>query len=31
VNQIAQLGKSPDLVPKLEAFVKSLGDGVKGK
>lgn len=31
VNQIAQLGMSPDLVPKLEAFVKSLGDGVKGK
>jgi tryptophan synthase alpha chain len=31
VNQIAQLGKSPDLVPKLEAFVKSLGDGVKGR
>ena len=31
VNQIAKLGKSPDLVPKLEAFVKSLGDGVKGR
>lgn len=31
VNQIAQLGKSPDLVPRLEAFVKSLGEGVKAK
>ncbi|MEN9572504.1 MAG: hypothetical protein RL514_359 [Verrucomicrobiota bacterium] len=31
VNQIAKLGKSPDLVPRLEAFVKSLGDGVKGR
>lgn len=31
VNQIAQLGKSPELVPKLEAFVKSLVDGVKGR
>ena len=29
VNQIAQLGKSPALVPTLEAFVKSLADGVK--
>lgn len=31
VNQIAELGKSPDLVPRLEAFVKSLGNGVKGR
>ena len=31
VNQIAQLGKSPHLVPRLEAFVKSLADGVKGR
>lgn len=29
VNQIAAHGKSPDLVPQLEAFVKSLGDAVK--
>ena len=29
VNQIAQLGKSPELVSKLDAFVKSLGDAVK--
>lgn len=29
VNQIAQLGKSSELVPKLGAFVKSLNDGVK--
>lgn len=29
VNQIAQLGNSPALVPTLEAFVKSLADGVK--
>lgn len=29
VNQIAQLGQSPELVPRLEAFVKSLADGVK--
>lgn len=31
VNQIAQLGKSPALVPRLEAFVKSLCNGVKGR
>ena len=31
VNQIAQLGRSPDLVPRLETFVKSLGDSVKGR
>jgi tryptophan synthase alpha chain len=31
VNQIAQLGDSPDLVPRLEAFAKSLADGVKGR
>ncbi len=31
VNQIAQLGQSPELVPRLEAFVKSLADGVKGR
>ena len=29
VNQIAACGKSPDLVPKVGAFVKSLGDAVK--
>ncbi len=29
VNQIAQHGKSPELVAKLGAFVKSLGDAVK--
>jgi tryptophan synthase alpha chain len=29
VNQIAQHGKSPDLVKKVTAFVKSLADGVK--
>ena len=29
VNQIAQHGKSPDLVPRIGAFVKSLGDAVK--
>ncbi len=29
VNQIAQLGKSPELVSKLGAFVKSLADAVK--
>jgi tryptophan synthase alpha chain len=29
VNQIAQHGKSPDLVNKVSAFVKSLADGVK--
>jgi len=29
VNQIAEHGKSPDLVPRLAAFVKSLGDAVK--
>ena len=31
VNQIAQLGASPELVPRLEAFAKSLADGVKGR
>jgi tryptophan synthase alpha chain len=31
VNQIAQLGDSPELVPRLEAFAKSLADGVKGR
>ena len=30
VNQIAQHGKSPDLVPTVTKFVKSLGDAVKG-
>lgn len=29
VNQIAEHGTSPDLVPKVSAFVKSLGDAVK--
>lgn len=29
VNQIAEHGQSPDLVPHLEAFVKSLGEAVK--
>jgi tryptophan synthase alpha chain len=29
VNQIAQLGKSPDLVTKVSAFAKSLADAVK--
>ena len=29
VNQIAEHGKSPDLVPKAAAFVKSLSDAVK--
>jgi len=29
VNQIAQHGKSPELVAKVAAFVKSLGDAVK--
>lgn len=29
VNQIAEHGKSPDLVAKVSAFVKSLGDAVK--
>lgn len=29
VNQIAQLGKSPELVSKLAAFVQALGDAVK--
>ena len=29
VNQIAEHGKSPDLVAKVGAFVKSLGDAVK--
>ena len=31
VNQIARLGNSPDLVPSLEAFVKSLADGIKSR
>ena len=31
VNQIARLGSSPDLVPSLEAFVKSLADGIKSR
>lgn len=31
VNQIACLGNSPELVPSLEAFVKSLADGIKRK
>jgi len=30
VNQIAQHGKSRDLVPKVAEFVKSLADAVKG-
>ncbi len=30
VNQIAANGKSPDLVPKVAAFVKTLADAVKG-
>jgi tryptophan synthase alpha chain len=29
VNQIAENGKSPDLVAKVGAFVKSLSDAVK--
>jgi tryptophan synthase alpha chain len=29
VNQIAEHGKSPELVAKVSAFVKSLGDAVK--
>jgi tryptophan synthase alpha subunit len=29
VNQIAANGKSPDLVPKLGAFVKAMADAVK--
>ena len=29
VNQIAQLGKSPDCVVKVSAFVKALGDAIK--
>ena len=29
VNQIAELGRSPDLVPRVEAFVKSLADAIK--
>ena len=29
VNQIAQHGKSPELVSKVSAFVKSLGDAIK--
>src|SRR5215468_4145530 len=29
VNQIAEQGKSPELVKKVSAFVKSLGDAVK--
>lgn len=29
VNQIAQHGKSPDLVPKVTEFVKSLADAIK--
>lgn len=31
VNQIAANGKSPDLVPKVAAFVKTLADAVKSK
>jgi tryptophan synthase alpha chain len=31
VNQIAQHGKSPELVPKVSAFVKSLADAVKSE
>ena len=31
VNQIAANGKSPDLVPKVAAFVKTLADAVKAK
>ena len=30
VNQIAANGKSPDLVAKVSAFVKTLADAVKG-
>jgi tryptophan synthase alpha chain len=30
VNQIAQHGKSPDVVPRVTAFVKTLADAVKG-
>ena len=29
VNQIAEHGKSPDLVPRVAGFVKSLADAVK--
>jgi tryptophan synthase alpha subunit len=29
VNQIAQHGKSPDLVPQVTAFVKQLADAVR--
>jgi tryptophan synthase alpha chain len=29
VNQIAQHGRSPEMVPQVTAFVKSLGDAVK--
>ncbi|HZI31483.1 MAG TPA: tryptophan synthase subunit alpha, partial [Candidatus Binatia bacterium] len=29
VNQVAEHGKSPELVAKVGAFVKSLGDAVK--
>jgi hypothetical protein len=29
VNQIAEHGKSPELVARVCAFVKSLGDAVK--
>jgi len=29
VNQIAEHGKSPDLVPHLNAFVKAMGQAVK--
>lgn len=29
VNQIATLGKSPELVPRVAAFVKTLADGIK--
>ena len=29
VNQIAEHGKSPELVARVSAFVKSLGDAVK--
>ena len=31
VNQIAEHGKSPELVQRVSAFVKSLGDAVKGR
>jgi tryptophan synthase alpha subunit len=29
VNQIAEHGKSPELIPRVTAFVKSLADAVK--